>query len=102
MQIICSALMPSAAFKASIVGSMTISPIASVRLEIAAWHDRSFSALFSIGLHAPIPLKAFCHGVPIDEIRQKGIDVFRTQIAIVDIVRMLPNITGQERGVAFG
>lgn len=42
------------------------------------------------------------HGFPIDEIGRERIDVLRSEIAIVDIVGVLPHVAGQQRSVALG
>src|SRR5690606_35960942 len=41
------------------------------------------------------------HEVPVHQVPER-LDVLRTQVAVVDVVGMLPDVAGQQRGVAAG
>src|SRR5690606_26001298 len=44
----------------------------------------------------------FVGEIPVDEMIEEGRDIVRTAVLIVEIVRMLPNVHGEERGRAVG
>src|SRR5712691_4808236 len=46
--------------------------------------------------------QVLCGEVPIDEVVEKRLDEIRAAVLEVEIVGVLPDVAGEERGLAFG